>query len=187
MKTTFLYGLGMAIAGAVLNLGLFFGGYHDSVDKLTTSQIIGGVGGGIITIVGLILAIRARRAETPADEAFGYGRALGAGTLTSLWGALFGNVFNVLYMTVINPNMQEIVVESQMAAMEAQGAGADQMEAAEGMIRMMTNPALQFVFGLIGAFLFSFVISLIIAAFIRREATEDFADDGMGAPPPLGS
>src|SRR5690606_32135642 len=103
MKTTFIYGLGMAIAGAVPNFALYFLGFHDSPEKLQSAQTVGMVGGLLITIVGLVMVIRARRAETPADEAFGYGRALGAGTLTSLWGSLFGNIFNVLYLTVINP------------------------------------------------------------------------------------
>ncbi len=184
MKTTFLYGLGMAIAGAVLNFILYFAGMHDTPEKLQSSQTVGMVAGLVITVAGLVLAIRARRDETPLDEDFGYGRALGAGTLTALWGSLFGNLFNVAYMTVINPGLADVTREMQINAWEEQGLTPEQIDQAEGFLNMMSNPALQFVFGFIFAFLFSFVFALIIAAFIRRSAEESFDE---AAPPPLES
>lgn len=180
MKTSFIHGLGMAIAGFVLALVMFFLGFHDSPDKLGVAQTVGLVGGLAITLGGLILAIRARRAETPADEPFGYGRALGTGTLTGLFSSAFGAISTVLYATVINPGFQEVVIETQIAKMEEQGMGAAQIEQAEGMIRMMSGPAAQGVFGFIGGFVFSFIFALIIAAFLKRPAADP-------TPPPIAS
>jgi hypothetical protein len=182
MKTTLLYGLGMAIAGILLTFALYLTGFHSSVEKFTTGQTIGSIGGTIIMIAGLILAVRARRAETPVDEEFSYGRSLGAGTLTSLWSSLFGVLFNLVYSTVINPGMNELIIETQSAKMAEAGMSADQIEAAEAGIRMMTHPAIQAAVGFIFIFLFSFVISLIVAAFVRRKAVEDFSAE---VPPPI--
>ncbi len=174
MKTTFIYGLGMAIAGAVLNFAFYFAGMHDSAETLGSAQRYGMIIGLLITLVGLVMAIRARRSETPLDEDFGYGRALWAGTLTSFWGALFGNVFNILYVTAINPGITDVAHDMQVAAWEEAGMTADQIAGAEKMMEMFTNPAIQFVMGLIMAFIFSFIFSLIIAIFVRRSAEESF-------------
>ena len=182
MKTTFKFGLGIGIAGAVLNLILFFAGFHDTPEKMQTSQWIGGILGLSISVGGVLLAMRARRAETPLDEDFGYGRALGTGTLTVLWSSLVGSVLQALYIGVINPNFQEIMVEGQIAKMEAQGVPSEQIDAAEKIMTMMGGPIPQALTVLIGGFIFGFIISLIVAIFVRREAVETF-----DSPPPLGS
>lgn len=178
MKTTFTYGLGMAIAGALLNFAFYFLGYHDTIEKFAVAQKAGIFVGLAIVIVGLILAIRARRSETPADEDFGYGRALGAGALTSLWSAVFGTLFNLLYATVINTGMRDLIVESQLDAMAKKGMSSAQIDQAEPMIRTMTSPVIQSAFGLVIGFLFAFILSLIIAAFLRRPAADE-------VPPPI--
>jgi hypothetical protein len=172
MKTTFIYGLSMAIAGTLMIFLLYFLGFHDSPEKIGTAQLIGGIGGFIITIGGLILAVKARRGETPLEEDFGYGRDLGAGVLTALWASLFGTLSNVVYMSVINPGMQDAIVTNEINKLEAQGLTAEQMDQAEGMIRMMTIPAASGIMGFIGAFVVSVIISLIIAAVLKRPAQD---------------
>ncbi|RXK53194.1 DUF4199 domain-containing protein [Oleiharenicola lentus] len=177
MKTTLFYGFVMALAGSLLTYILFFLGYHDSVEKFTTAQTIASVVGLLIWITCLLLGIRARRDEVPAHEAFGYGRALGAGTLIALWGSLFGSISHAIYMMFVNPDFREVVVQSEIAKMEAKGVPAAQIEQAEGMVRMMTGPVVQSIFALIFGFILCFMVALIVAAFVRRPAT--------GTPPPL--
>jgi len=172
MKTSLTYGFAMALAGILLALVLFFLGYHSDAEKLQSAQWVGLVGGLAIGIACLTLGIQARRAEVPAHEAFSYGRALGAGTLIALFGALFGTVFNVLYMVFINPDFREVIVEAQIRQMETRGVPSAQIEQAEGMIRAMTSPALQSVFGFVSGFATAFVLALVIAAFLKRPATQ---------------
>jgi hypothetical protein len=172
MKTTFIYGLSMAIAGTLMNFAFYFLGFHDSPEKIGTGQMIGLLGGMVITIGGLVLAVKARRSEIPDQEDFGYGRALGAGVLTSLWASIFGSISNFVYMGFINPGMQEVIVESEIAKLEAKGVSMEQIDQAEGMIRMMTSPAASGIMGFIGAFIISVIISLIIAAILKRPAQD---------------
>lgn len=172
MKTTFIYGLSMAIAGSLMNFMFYFLGFHDSPEKIGTGQMIGLIGGMVITIGGLILAVKARRSEVSESEDFGYGKALGAGVLTSLWASIFGTISNVVYMGFINPGMQEVVIESEITKLEAKGMSAEQIDQAEGMIRMMTSPAASGIMGFIGAFVISVIISLIIAAILKRPAQD---------------
>jgi multisubunit Na+/H+ antiporter MnhB subunit len=178
MKTTFNYGAGIAVASFLFGLILFFAGYHNDPDKLSTGQLIGSVGSVVILIIGLVMAIKARRAEMPAEEDFGYGRALGAGALTALWAAVLGAVLTFVYASMINPGMQEVIVESEVAKLEEQGLSSEQIEQAEGFIELMTGPVAMSLTNLIFGFVMSFVIALIVAIFLRRQAVE------VSVPPP---
>ncbi|GAB5562937.1 MAG: hypothetical protein SynsKO_45840 [Synoicihabitans sp.] len=178
MNTTFKYGIGMATASFVIGLLLFFAGFHSSADKIGTAQTIAIIGGLAISIGGLIMVMKARREEYPAEEGFSYGRALGTGTLTSLWSAITGGIYTALYASVINPGLQEVVIESEIAKMEEQGLPASAIDQAEGILNFMTSPAMQAVSSTIGGFVFGFIFSLVIAAAMKRAPTEI-------APPPI--
>ncbi len=180
MKTTFIYGIGMAAASFVLGLILFFAGFHSDVEKLATGQTIGSVGALIIMVVGLVLVMKARREEFVPEEGFGYGRALGTGTLTALWSALVGAVLSVVYATAINPGLSEIIIESEIAKMEEQGIPANAIEQAEGIIAFMTSPAMMAVTNFFFGFVMGFIVSLIVAAFLKRAAV-----DAVPPPPPV--
>lgn len=181
MKTTFIYGIGIAVASFMMGLILFFAGFHSDADKLPTGQIIGSIGAVIITVVGLVLALKARREEFAPEEGFGYGRALGTGVLTSLWSSILGAILTIVYATVINPGMQEMIIESEIAKLEEQGIPAANIEQAEGIMTFMTSPAMMGVSNLIMSFVFGFIFSLIIAAFLKRAPV-----DVVPPPPPVG-
>lgn len=172
MKTYLTYGFAIGIVSLLLTLALFFLGYHSDVEKVSAANIVSSVGGLAITLVGIILGTRVRRAEIPASEPFGYGRALGAGVLISLFAAIVGVAGYLLYMGFINPDLKELMVQAQTAKLEGQGMGGDQIAAAESVMRMMMHPAMQAVFGLIGGVLYGTIISLITAAFLKRPATD---------------
>jgi Protein of unknown function (DUF4199) len=173
MKTYLTYGLVLTIAGALLNLALYFSGYHSDADKIGTAQNIGLCVGIVIPVVVIVLGIKARRAEVPATEEFGYGSALLAGVMIGLFSALFGIVTNYLYMNVINPGFSDVLVQAQMNKWEAAGLSSERIEQAEKMMRKMMNPAIQACFALIFVMLFSTIISLIAAAFLKRPASEE--------------
>jgi|GEM_PF-238799 len=183
-KITFLHGLGMAIAGAVLNLALYLAGLQDDPANMTANQLIGLVVGLVITVVGLRLAMKARREQQSAEDGFGYGAALGTGTLTAVWSSLLGAGFHVLYLTVINPGFVDALVDGQLAKLEAQGMSGAQLDQAEGMVRLFSGVPMQAIFAVVFGLFFGFIVSLIVAAFMKRPATESF-DDAAGDPPPL--
>ena len=175
MKTPLIYGLYMALAGLVLNLVLYFAGFHSEVDKLGTAQTIATIGNLILGVTLLVLGIKARRAEIPPTEDFGYGRALWAGVQISFFACIFGIITNFLYMNVINRGLRELMVQAQIAKWETLGMSSDRIEQAEKMMRMMMNPAMQAVFGLLFGMLICTVISLIAAAFLKRPAQDNLA------------
>ncbi len=175
MKTYLSYGLAMAIASLLLTLALFFAGYHSDPEKIQTAQLIVTIVGLAIGVIGIALGTKARRAEVPASEPFGYGRALGAGVMIGLFSAIFGTVFHLTYSLAINPDFNEMLVQAQMAKLEADGMAANQIEAAEAVMRKVMHPALQAVFGLVGGTVYGTIIALITSIFLRRGATDPVA------------
>lgn len=173
MKTYLTYGFVTALAGALLNLGLYFAGYHSDGSKIAAAQTIGMVVGGIVTIVCIALGIRARRTEVlAAHEDFGYGRALGAGVMVSVFAGLFGMVTGYLYMQVINPGMTDLILQHQVAQWEAAGMSADLIDQMQATTQKMMTPAVMTVMTFVGAVFTGTIISLIAAAFLKRSASD---------------
>ena len=174
----------MAIAGALLTFALFFGGFHDSVEKMQSSfaQTIAVLGPLLIAVVCLALAMRDKRSTTPADAPWGYGSALGVGVLTALFGALFSAVFAYIYFAFLNPGMADVLYDMQMAKLEEQGSSSQQIEGAEKMMRMMLSPAVMSIFQTISGFLMTTVVALVVAIFFKNRPALQY---GSQLPPPL--
>lgn len=173
MKTYLTYGFAMAAAGMLLALVQFFLGFHSSAEKLSAANWIGGLGGCGIGIACIILGTKARRAELPATEEFGYGRALGTGVMISLFAALFGLVTNYLYFNLINPGFTDIMVQARLDEFETKGMSGAALEQAEKMVRMMMRPGILAAFGFVGGVISGTIISLITAAFLKRAAPDE--------------
>jgi hypothetical protein len=181
MKTYLTYGLGLAIAGALLVLVIYFLGLHSDAAKLGMAQLVGTVGGLAIGIVGTALGVKARRTELPPTEDFGYGRAVGAGVMITLFASLFGIVTNFVYFTFINPGFSDIAMAAQVEKMEAKGLSSAQIEGAQKVMHFMMSPVMTCVFGFIFGMIFGTIISLVVAAFLKRPA------QAFSEPPPVAS
>lgn len=173
MKIPLTYGTLAAIASSLLTLLLFFLGYHSDASKLSSAQPIMLVGAIVINVGGIFLGMRASRSVYPPEKPFSYGRALGVGVLVGATAALLGSLFGVLYSTVINPEFMEVMLQQQTAKLEAAGMSGDQIEKATGVMRMMLKPAVQFALSFVTGLFWGTLMSLIVAAFVRRPATAE--------------
>jgi hypothetical protein len=180
MKTPALYGFFSALAGAFLNLILFFTGFHSDPAKLGTATLIGGIGGLAISVTCIVLGVKARRDEVPANEEFGYGRALGAGFQVGLVASFLSAIFTYCYYAFINPAFVDIVVQDKIAKLEAKGMPSDQLEKAQAGMRMFMGPVPQAVVVVIAGTILGLIIALIVAAVLKRPAQP-------AGPPPLAS
>jgi hypothetical protein len=168
MKTCALYGFISALALAFLNLILYFSGLHSDPAKLVAAAWIGGVAGLSIAVTCIVLGVKARRAEVPVTEEFGYGRALGAGVAVAGISSVLTSIFTYVYYAYINPAFIDIVVQDKMAKLEASGMSSDKVEKAEAGLRMFMGPIPQAVGGLIVGFIVGVIISLVVAAALKR-------------------
>jgi hypothetical protein len=170
MKTCSLYGFISALAGAFVTLILYFLGFHSDASKLQAAGWIGGLVGLAITATCLFLGVRARRDETPKDVEFGYGSAVGAGTLISLVSSFLSSVFAYTYYSFINPAFTDLMIQAQMAKMEARGMSGDQLEKAEAMTKWMMSAGPASVMAFFYIFILGVILALIVAAFLKRPA-----------------
>ncbi len=170
MKTCSLYGFISALAGALLGLALYFMGYHSDIAKLPAAQLIGACVGTVICVVCLVLGIKARRAEAPQGNGFGYGAALLAGVQISLVAAFLSSIYNYAYLAFINPGFADIMLQAKMDKLQASGVSGADYDRIEGMTRTMLHPVPASIFSFIYLFIVGFLISLIVAAFLKRPA-----------------
>ncbi len=179
MKIPLKYGLFMALAGAAFTLVMYFAGFHENAAKMGSAQTIGFVSIFAISTVFLALAMKEKRATTPADANWGYGSALGTGVLTGLFSAFFGAIFAYCYFAFINPAMCDVILQVQLDAMEAKGMPAAQMERAEPMMRKWMSPPMMTVMQAATGFMMSTVLAAIVAIFFKRRDAV-----AVGVPPP---
>ena len=126
-----------------------------------------------ILIGGLIVGMREYRTTNGGYMTYGEGMSLGA--LLSAVAGLLSSAFTVFYTQVIDPGFQERLVGQVRDQMEEQGKLSDeQIDQAIEWMQKFQSPGLQFMFGLFGTILIGVVLSLIIAAFIRRNKTNPF-------------
>lgn len=169
MSTKFVYALTLTICGAVLNLLLYFTGYQ--TEKLATGQYFQWIG-FVIMIVVLWLGIKAVREEAP-HQALTYGQCLGTGVLISLYSGLMSSVYSFIHFKFVNPNFVDYQLELIRAKWAAAGMSDSQMEKAEGFTRMMMGPVIQAIMTPIMVVIIGLILSLIIAAFLKRNPPEE--------------
>jgi hypothetical protein len=168
MKTCSLYGFISALAGAFLTLVIYFLGLNSDPAKLTTAGWISGLFGIVIAVVCVVLGVKARRAEVPVSDPFGYGSALGAGVLISVVSSVLSSIFAYAYYAFINPGLNEILLQNAATKLEASGVSGDRLEKIEAFNKWMMRPGVEAVTALIYIFIIGVIISLIVAAILKR-------------------
>ncbi len=183
MKVPFMYGALIAIFNAILILVLFFLGYHNDAAKLASLGVIPSIISVIISIVGIALAVRAKRAELPASEKFSYGSAFVTALLTGIIAGLLGAVFYLLYVQLINPELMAVQMQMQSDKLAAKGLSSQQIEQANKIAGFFLKPVIQFLFAAVFSCIFAAITALIVAAFFRRDAAP--LHTAPATPPPL--
>jgi hypothetical protein len=123
-------------------------------------------------IAVLWIGIRAAREEAK-DKSLSYGRGVGLGTLIALYGGIIAAIYGYIHFTYINPNFPDYVVDAARQQMAAKNVPDGAMDAAEKGIRFMTKPWVQTVSGIIITPIFGAVISLVLAAILKRKPVVD--------------
>jgi Protein of unknown function (DUF4199) len=170
MKHALFYGFISALISALYTLGLYFTGFHSSVAKLDSVAVISPIIALAVSITCMVLGARAVGADTPPDEDFGYGRALLASFGVSVISTVLYGIFNFCYVSWLNPDIIDLMVQQRVIKMQNKGISGAQLDNAEAMTRKLMQPIPGFVFVLIFGIVAGLVISLVVAAFVRRKA-----------------
>ena len=164
MSTKFIYALTLTMCGAVLNLLLYFTGFQ--TEKLATGQYFQWIGFIVMAVV-LWLGIKAVREESEGRY-LTYGKGVGTGALISLYSGLMSSVYTYIHFKFVNPEFADYQIALIRPKWEAAGMGDAQMEQVEKFSRMMLGPGMQACLTPIMVVLFGVILSLIIAAILKR-------------------
>jgi len=126
----------------------------------------------VLTIGGLVLAMRDFRTQNGGFMR--YGQGLSTGTLTAGISGLLSSLFSVFYTTVIDTGVMERMVEKTRDKLEESGLPDEQIDQQIKFVEMFQSPGLTFALGVIGAVIFGFLLSLVIAAIMKKEKTNVF-------------
>lgn len=154
--------------GAILGLALIIFTLLLWMLDATTNRNLSFISYGII-IAGLYLAIKSFRDQEQGGY-ITYGRALGAGTLTSVFAGIITSFFTFLLYTLIDPGLIDKTYLIMEQAYYDAGMSDNQIEAAMSIAKRFTNPVMMMVLGFLGSVLMGFIFSLILSIFLKKEA-----------------
>jgi hypothetical protein len=170
VRTPLVYGAGIAIANALVNLGFFFAGVHSNSERLAAMQWLGTTLVIATFSVGLTLAVRERRQTLPPEQEWGFARAFGAGVLTGLFATLLGIVPSYLYFAVINPGFSDVLAEMQHNALLDRGLSSVEVNRLMPIMAKFTGPAVLTASGTFIGFIWASLTALVVAFFLRGRA-----------------
>jgi Na+-translocating ferredoxin:NAD+ oxidoreductase RnfE subunit len=157
------WGLISAVVSIVYTVVLMLTGNYQNPDFQWINFFIG----LIITVATLVLAIKEFRTQNEGYLSFGQG--LGVGTLTSAISGLISGGFVLIYLRFIDDSSLKVAQDRAREQWEAQGMSDAQMEQAEQFLTMFTSPGLLFAFSVVGAVILGFILSLILAAILKKD------------------
>lgn len=130
-------------------------------------NIINSIFSLVVTVGILIYAMKDYR--TLNNGYLSYGEGLGLGTLTTTVAGVVVGLFSFVYLKFIDSSSLQKGMAQARDKWEEQGLSEEQIEQAEKYGAMFTSPGAIFVLSVFIALLFGFILSLIVAAVMRRE------------------
>ncbi|MFI5149191.1 MAG: DUF4199 domain-containing protein [Bacteroidia bacterium] len=98
-----------------------------------------------------------------------YGPCMGTGVLISVFAGVLASIYVFVYMSYINPNLVEEMLDKMRAQWETQGLNSDQIATAEKWSRRFMTPGVMTAFTVLGYAIIGTLISLVSSAFIRKD------------------
>lgn len=126
--------------------------------------------GFLILIGAIIIAYKEYKQENLGYMS--YGQGLGIGTLIAAIFGLMAGVFMWVYTTFVDPNYMASIMEQQRTELENRGLSDDQIDSAIAMGEKFQGPLFTIGASILLYVIFGFILSLIIAAFMKNARPE---------------
>jgi hypothetical protein len=102
-----------------------------------------------------------------------YGQALGIGTILSLIAGIIQGVFTYVYVSFIDTEFTQRMLDTARSQMEARGNMDDaQIDQAIEMTAKFASGGALLIFSVVGGAFFGFMLSLVIGAFTKNSRPE---------------
>ncbi|MHA4736537.1 DUF4199 domain-containing protein [Dyadobacter sp. MSC1_007] len=121
----------------------------------------------LLMLVAIVLAMKDFKEKNSGFMT--YGEGLGLGSLTSAVMGLLTSAFTMFYIQFIDNTLLAQGLDQVREDMEKRGMDDSQIEQAMELSQKFMSPGVVFVMGVFGYIVMGFIVSLIIAAIIRKE------------------
>lgn len=121
----------------------------------------------LIIGVGIYFALNDFKKENFGFISFGQG--LGLGTMMSAIVGIISSFYSFAYMKFIDSSIPDSILKNAEREMEKKGLPDDQIEQAMEYSKMFMSPGFMFVVGVFFMIILGFVLSLIIAAIMKKD------------------
>ncbi|MFT5384736.1 MAG: uncharacterized membrane protein YhaH (DUF805 family) [Saprospiraceae bacterium] len=163
------YGLIWGLIGIMVGLLAHILGWSDPSDPNTTMTILISVISLGISVTMIVLAVKTHR-----DQELGgymtFGRGFTTGILTTLFNAVIATIWMVIFFSLINPDMFDMIEQGMLRQWEEQGMSEEQIEQAKGFATMFTGPTFMTIATFLGTLFWGAIISLIVSAVMKKDA-----------------
>ena len=157
------YGLILGLASVALAVILYV------TNSLLDQNWMTGVVSFLIMIGVIVYALSAYK---KANGGFmSLSQALKVGLAVAVIGALIGAIYNFIFMSYIEPNFVDLIMEKQrQTMMESQpNMSEEQINQAMEMGRKFAGPWVTSAFQILGGLFFGFIISLVAGLIMKKE------------------
>ncbi len=121
----------------------------------------------LIIGAGIYLALNDFKKENLGFISFGQG--LGLGTMMTAIVGLISSFYSFAYMKFIDSSIPEQILKNAQREMEKKGLPDDQIDQAMEYSKMFMSPGVMFVAGVFFTVILGFILSLIIAAIMKKD------------------
>jgi hypothetical protein len=156
-----------ATYGAIIGFALIIYSVLLYILNLSLSRSLGYLS-FLIIIGGLYIGIKNFRENEPS-KVISYGRAVGVGVLICVFFGFLASVFTYLQFKFIDPGLTEKMLVMAEEKLLERGLPDDMIEMQMAGMSKMFAPGLMAIFGFIGNMFWGTIISLILAAILKRE------------------
>jgi len=154
------WGLILGLVSAVITILIYI------TELYLTNQWVGYLS-LVFTIAFMYLACKEFKDEN--EGILPFGKAFLVAFLVGLIGILLSSVVNYIYISFVDPNIMQNIVDAQLEKLANDPNVSDeQLEATENMMGMVTNPIFTVLSGLFGGAFFSAILALIVGAIVKK-------------------
>lgn len=126
-----------------------------------------------ILIGGIALAMRTYK-ENNSEAGVTYGRALGLGTLQSLFASVILAFFTFVLFKLVDNTLIDKFLSSMEEQLLSRGTPENQINAVISMYRKVMTPLTYSLGQILGITFMGFLFSLILAIFFKKQSTDPF-------------
>lgn len=159
-KANLTNGLIIGLLGIVYSLVIYF--FDLSLNKIQGYVFM------VILVIVLFFLVKSYR-DNYSHGMITFGQALGAGLIIFLYYSLIMAVFTYILYAVIDPDLSGKMLAGAEEQMLKKGIPQEQVDAGMAIQAKIMKPPIMALIGILSSMFTGFIISLLVAAFVRKE------------------